>query len=595
MSAPDPKPALLIVDMSVEQFTDVNHNAEMVIENCCRLAESDFFQLVIDCRLWIDDPSQTSLSWVIEGVGTTFAKANSSNAKIVGPLQDLPNLTFVGKTNYSCFSNTPLLETLHREGITHVCVCGINTDQSIFATAMDSFVHKFETYVVTDAVSSSRGQEAHEEGLQNLARHFGPDVCVECSDLLGDEEEYEEEIIEDEEYEEEEIIEEEEEEEIVQEDAEETARVAQAERNAREAQEARGALEIQRQQMEVAKKKDQERLAAQRQKLEDGRKADEAAKALARGAEQAKLEEESRSKEFSRKLEEEKLTEEAKQLDAAREASELAIATEEKKIAEKAAQEKKAAAAAPAKEKKAAAAAPAKEKKAVAAAPASKEKAPKEKQKFRWFGQKKKRASMREEAAEAALKEPAAPAPMESAAPAPKKTAAPAPKKTAAPAPKAAIVPAPAPVPAPTKANWQPKTTASVPAPAKTSAPGTINSDSHAIPRGFSSAPWATKQAASSPVATAGSLPVGNRRFDASPSDGVASRLKDLKSAGLLDSKGKKQRMVTPKIITDTKETWDKHGNCTVVTIKYITEIDGSKRTEKTTQTISASKAPKPV
>jgi hypothetical protein len=46
--------------------------------------------------------------------------------------------------------------------------------------------------------------------------------------------------------------------------------------------------------------------------------------------------------------------------------------------------------------------------------------------------------------------------------------------------------------------------------------------------------------------------------------------------------------MKTPKIITDTKETWDKQGNITRETTRYITEIDGTKRTEKNTEYIPA-------
>jgi hypothetical protein len=46
--------------------------------------------------------------------------------------------------------------------------------------------------------------------------------------------------------------------------------------------------------------------------------------------------------------------------------------------------------------------------------------------------------------------------------------------------------------------------------------------------------------------------------------------------------------MKTPKIITDTKESWDRDGNITRTLTRYITEIDGTKRTEKSTEYIAA-------
>jgi hypothetical protein len=46
--------------------------------------------------------------------------------------------------------------------------------------------------------------------------------------------------------------------------------------------------------------------------------------------------------------------------------------------------------------------------------------------------------------------------------------------------------------------------------------------------------------------------------------------------------------MKTPRIITDTKESWDREGNITREITRYITEPDGTKRTEKETVYIPA-------
>ena len=50
---------------------------------------------------------------------------------------------------------------------------------------MDSFSNDFRTFVLSDAVSSCRGEEAHEGGLRNLERHFGSTVLVGTNAILS--------------------------------------------------------------------------------------------------------------------------------------------------------------------------------------------------------------------------------------------------------------------------------------------------------------------------------------------------------------------------------------------------------------------------
>ena len=65
--------------------------------------------------------------------------------------------------------------------------------------------------------------------------------------------------------------------------------------------------------------------------------------------------------------------------------------------------------------------------------------------------------------------------------------------------------------------------------------------------------------------------------------EGVASKVAALKDAkgGLNPAIKKERKMKTPKIVTDTKETVNAKGNITREITRYITEPDGTKRTEK--------------
>jgi nicotinamidase-related amidase len=182
--------ALIIVDMSVEQMAAVSYHAKTVSNNCRKLIlrSSSFFDLKIDSRLWLTSPDESSLAKVWPETAKTMFVADSEGASLIPELREElenDNLVFCKKYNYSCFSKpSELLSLLQKENISEVYICGINTDYCVFATAMDAFQNNFETYVISDAVSSVRGRQAHEEGLRNLERHFGDNVLVTCDEIL---------------------------------------------------------------------------------------------------------------------------------------------------------------------------------------------------------------------------------------------------------------------------------------------------------------------------------------------------------------------------------------------------------------------------
>lgn len=178
--------ALIIVDMSVEQMSAVTYNAKEVVSNCRELAlnKNRFFDLVVDSKLWLKTPEESSLSWVFPETATTMFVADSEGAKLVPELQSIPGVQFVPKNNFSCFAKSDLLQILRDAKIQQVYICGINTDYCVFATTMASFENQFRTFVVADAVTSVRGRKAHEEGLRNLERHFSCKALVFTKDIV---------------------------------------------------------------------------------------------------------------------------------------------------------------------------------------------------------------------------------------------------------------------------------------------------------------------------------------------------------------------------------------------------------------------------
>mmetsp|Transcript_15840 Transcript_15840/g.36673 ORF Transcript_15840/g.36673 Transcript_15840/m.36673 type:complete len:222 (-) Transcript_15840:244-909(-) len=81
---------------------------------------------------------------------------------------------------------------------------------------------------------------------------------------------------------------------------------------------------------------------------------------------------------------------------------------------------------------------------------------------------------------------------------------------------------------------------------------------------------------------------VSGTRKDQEISDGVMDRIKGLEDAGLQTKKKMGLKMLTPRIITDVKEKWDRDGNVTRYMTHYIEEPDGRKHTQKETIYIAA-------
>mmetsp|Transcript_17146 Transcript_17146/g.27803 ORF Transcript_17146/g.27803 Transcript_17146/m.27803 type:complete len:192 (-) Transcript_17146:655-1230(-) len=183
-----PRRALIVVDMSVEQVAGIDYQSKILVANCQTLCQdtTHFFDLIIDSRLWLRSPSESSLAWVEPGTAKTLFVADSEGASLIPDLRTFSkNMQFVEKNNYSCFANSKLRSILQEAKMEEVYVCGINTDFCVFLTALDSFQFMFKTYVIEDAVSSVCGEAAHKDGLRNLTKHLGDQALVKTKDCVS--------------------------------------------------------------------------------------------------------------------------------------------------------------------------------------------------------------------------------------------------------------------------------------------------------------------------------------------------------------------------------------------------------------------------
>jgi nicotinamidase-related amidase len=188
------KTALVMIDMSIEQVEALHFRKEKVVgtirallEGCKDRAASRVIDLVIDARLWISDPRQTTLWRVYPNVGHAGTPGAVLLPELSAAWKVIPdNLKeFSAKLNYSAFYATNLDDILRAHGVLRLLLCGINTDFCIFASALDAFYRGYDVRIVEDAVSTVAGERAHVDALDRARAHFGASVVISASDVLG--------------------------------------------------------------------------------------------------------------------------------------------------------------------------------------------------------------------------------------------------------------------------------------------------------------------------------------------------------------------------------------------------------------------------
>ena len=117
-----------------------------------------------------------------------FSRQVNWDEMVSGPETELdPSLTPVVSKTFDKPSYSPpaeeLVRALKNEGITTVAVTGVDTDACVTDTALELFDAGFETYVVSDGVTSSGGEEFHEAGIMLLERNLREDYVVPFSEL----------------------------------------------------------------------------------------------------------------------------------------------------------------------------------------------------------------------------------------------------------------------------------------------------------------------------------------------------------------------------------------------------------------------------
>ncbi|MCJ1475181.1 hypothetical protein MMC13_003841 [Lambiella insularis] len=88
------------------------------------------------------------------------------------PYVDSETDMMIVKNHYSAFDATPLLLSLRMKLVTHIYLCGLLSNVSIYSTAADAVRHGFEVTVIEDCMGY-RSQEKHLDAMRQMADMLG--------------------------------------------------------------------------------------------------------------------------------------------------------------------------------------------------------------------------------------------------------------------------------------------------------------------------------------------------------------------------------------------------------------------------------------
>ena len=161
--------ALIVIDMTVGQWTGISYRANSTLSTVQRLMANEtepHFDLVIDTHLAM------ACAPPVQGTICEITWPRGPEATALLPSLRHPHVTFVPKESYSSFTGSTLDATLRAAGISQLYVVGINTNYCVFVTTHSAWELAYDVRVVVDGVTSCDGKAGHERGLQMLSDFF---------------------------------------------------------------------------------------------------------------------------------------------------------------------------------------------------------------------------------------------------------------------------------------------------------------------------------------------------------------------------------------------------------------------------------------
>ena len=144
-----------------------------------RMKENDVFDADGDVEAYLHKPRKGQPPGLYRS-GTFGAALMDDMLSVVDAARDLE----IVKNHYSALDATPLLLSLRMKLVTHVYLCGLLSNISVYATAADAVRHGFEVTVVEDCMGY-RSEAKHIEAMRQMADILGVSG-IDSEELIQD-------------------------------------------------------------------------------------------------------------------------------------------------------------------------------------------------------------------------------------------------------------------------------------------------------------------------------------------------------------------------------------------------------------------------
>ena len=169
LASTDARRALLVIDMTVGQWSGISYLANSTLATIERLVANKtepHFDVIVDTHLAM------ACSPPVQGTICEIEWPRGPAATALLPSLRHPHVTFVAKESYSSFTSSTLDATLRAAGIGTLYVVGINTNYCVFATTLSAWELAYDVRVIVDGVTSCDGETGHRQGLLMLNNFF---------------------------------------------------------------------------------------------------------------------------------------------------------------------------------------------------------------------------------------------------------------------------------------------------------------------------------------------------------------------------------------------------------------------------------------
>ncbi|KAI9806715.1 MAG: hypothetical protein M1825_006172 [Sarcosagium campestre] len=142
------------------------------------LIEDDDESETLSLAPTLEEENETFLSVSLSGKAPTCCQPGSYGADFAdlgSPVMNTQTDAIVVKSHYSAFNSTALLSSLRSNLVTELFICGIITNVSVYATALDAARHGFSITIIEDAVGY-REKARHDEALRQMKEYMGAET-----------------------------------------------------------------------------------------------------------------------------------------------------------------------------------------------------------------------------------------------------------------------------------------------------------------------------------------------------------------------------------------------------------------------------------